>query len=100
LRESLEIRLKKEPDAWTTFNTRSMLGGALLGQKNHADAGPLLLQGYEGMKERMGKIPAAGRIRLSQAAARLVTLYEETGNTDEAARWRKEVDRVAKQAAP
>ncbi len=28
LRECLAIREQKEPDAWTTFNTKSMLGGA------------------------------------------------------------------------
>ena len=30
VREALTIRGAKEPDAWTTFNTKSMLGGALL----------------------------------------------------------------------
>ena len=28
LRECLAIREKTQPDAWTTFNTQSMLGGA------------------------------------------------------------------------
>src|SRR5205807_2365895 len=50
LRECLAIRHKHEPDAWTTFNTKSMLGGALLGQKKYPEADPLLLQGYDGMK--------------------------------------------------
>jgi len=29
-----------------------MLGGSLLGQKRYAEAEPLLLSGYEGMKQR------------------------------------------------
>jgi hypothetical protein len=33
LRPCLAIRAKMQPNAWTTFNTRSMLGGALLAQK-------------------------------------------------------------------
>lgn len=33
LRECLKIREAKAPDAWSTFNTMSQLGGALLGQK-------------------------------------------------------------------
>jgi hypothetical protein len=45
LRESLALREKKKPDAWTRFNTKSMLGGALLRQKNYADAEPLLING-------------------------------------------------------
>ena len=51
-RECLLIREKTEPDAWTTFNTKSLLGGSLLGQKNYSGAEPLLLAGYEGMQER------------------------------------------------
>jgi len=34
-----------------------MLGGSLLGQKKYAEAEPLLLSGYEGMKQREVKIP-------------------------------------------
>ena len=47
------------PDDWLTFNARSLLGGSLLGQKKYAEAEPLLLSGYEGMKQREDKIPAA-----------------------------------------
>src|SRR5690242_14901580 len=50
IRECLAIREKTQPDAWTTFNTKSLLGGALLGQKKYADAETLLLKGFEGMK--------------------------------------------------
>ena len=57
LRESLAIREKTQPDVWTTFNTKSLLGGALLGQKKYAEAEPLLLAGYEGMKQREKTIP-------------------------------------------
>jgi len=57
LKECLAIREKKEPNNWRTFNTKSMLGGALLGQKNYADAEPLLLAGYEGMKQQEKTIP-------------------------------------------
>ena len=52
LRESLAIREKGQPDVWSTFNTQSLLGGALLGEKKYAEAEPLLLGGYEGMKRR------------------------------------------------
>ncbi len=52
LRECLAIREKTQPDVWSTFNTKSTLGGALLGQKKYADAEPLLLTGYEEMKQR------------------------------------------------
>jgi tRNA A-37 threonylcarbamoyl transferase component Bud32 len=60
LRECLVIREKTQPDEWTTFGTKSMLGGALLGQKKYAEAEPLLLAGYEGMKQR-GEDSAGGQ---------------------------------------
>jgi tetratricopeptide (TPR) repeat protein len=91
LRECLAIREKTQPDVWSTFNTKSLLGGALLGQKKHAEAEPLLLAGYQGMKQREAKIPPPGRmVRLTEAVERLVQLYDATGNQDEAAHWRKE----------
>ena len=92
LRECLAIRQKKEPDEWRVFNTRSMLGAALLGQNKHGDAEPLLLKGYEGMEKRAAGIPGPIRkARLTEAVERLIALYEATGQSGEAARWRKEL---------
>ncbi len=89
LRESLSIREKTEAEGWSTFNTQSMLGGALLGQQKYADAELLLLKGYEGMKQREATIPANGKIRLTEALNRLVQLYEAMDKKVEAAKWRK-----------
>jgi serine/threonine protein kinase len=97
LRDSLAIREKKQPDSWTMFYTHSMLGGALLNQQKYADAEPMLLKGYEGMKQRADKIPAQVRtFRMSEAVELLVQLYEATGNKDEAAKWRKELEAIKK----
>ena len=68
----------------------SMLGGALLGQKQYAEAEPLLLKGYEGMKAREKTIPSQASPRIPEALDRLVELYAATGKRDEAARWRAE----------
>ncbi len=94
LRECLAIRQQTQPDVWSTFNTKSLLGGALLGQQKYADAEPLLLAGYEGLKQREQTIPEQGKIRLPEAVERLVQLYEATGKTDEAAKWRKELEAI------
>jgi hypothetical protein len=91
LRECLAGRAKQQPQAWTTFNTQSTLGGALLGQKKYAEAEPLLKAGYEGMKARAKTIPPQDKVRLTEAAERLVQLYEATGNAAETERWRKEL---------
>jgi hypothetical protein len=98
LQEALAIREKKEPGAWTTFGTKSMLGGALLGQKKYAEAEPLLLAGYEGMKQREAQIPPQGRPRLTEALERLVGLYEATGRMEQADVWRKRLG-AAREAA-
>jgi tetratricopeptide (TPR) repeat protein len=90
-RECLAIRELQIPGDWRTFNTRSMLGGALLGQKNYAAAEPLLLSGYEGMKQRESRIPPAGKPRLKESLQRLVQLYEATNRPDKAAEWKQKL---------
>jgi tetratricopeptide (TPR) repeat protein len=100
LHECLGIRAKKLPDVWTTLNTQSMLGAALLGQEKYADAEPLLLAGYEGMKQRVAKIPAQFRpVRLGEAVERLLQLYEGWGKKDEATKWVKERQALKKESA-
>jgi serine/threonine protein kinase/tetratricopeptide (TPR) repeat protein len=88
LRECLAIREKEQPDDWIRFNTMSTLGGTLLGQGKHDTAEPLMLEGYEGMKHREAKIPAEGKIRLTEAIERIVRLYEATEQTEKALLWR------------
>jgi tetratricopeptide (TPR) repeat protein len=92
LHECLAIREKKEPDVWTTFNTQSMLGGALIGQRNYAAAEPLLIHGYEGMRQREAKVPPKWKRRLTEGLERLVQLYEAWDKPDLAAQWRKKLD--------
>jgi serine/threonine protein kinase len=92
LRECLAIREKRQPGLWSTFNTKSMLGGALLGQKKYAEAEPPLIAGYEGMKQREATIPPQAKDRLPEALERLVQLDVATDKLDRAARWRKELE--------
>ena len=100
LRECLAIREKSQPDEWTTFNTRSLLGGSLLGQKKYAEAEPLIVSGYEGMKAREARIPAPGKPRLTEAAERVVQLYEAWGKKDKAAEWRAKLARPSSEPKP
>ncbi len=101
IRECLAIREKAQPDDWTTFDTRSMLGGALLGQNRLAQAEPLLLDGYRGIKERESAIRPRSKVRIPEALQRLVWLYETKGNEPEAAAWRSKLEAArAEQAKP
>ena len=90
-RECLAIRQKRLPDNWLAFDARSLLGACLLCQKKYADAEPLLISGYEGMRQREDKIGAAGLARVGEALQRLLQLGKETGRSDQAAKWKAEV---------
>ena len=90
LRECLAIQESRQPDEWSTFNTRSVLGGALLGQKRYDEAEPLLRAGYEGMTRRADKIPLRNRVCLREALDRLIAFAEATNQADDAKAWKDE----------
>ena len=99
LRECLAIRERTQPDVWTTFNSKSQLGGALLGQKKYAEVEPLLVAGYEGMKQREATIPEQAKIRLPEALDRLIELYTATDKPEEVNKWQAEQAKYAPPAA-
>jgi hypothetical protein len=98
LRECLAIRERNEPDEWATFNTRSLLGGSLLGQAKYVEAEALIVEGYEGLKAREARIPPPGKPRLTEAAERVVKLYEAWGKPDKAAEWRAKLSKPSVKA--
>jgi eukaryotic-like serine/threonine-protein kinase len=90
LEECLAIREKTQPNHWLTFYTQSLLGSSRLGQKKHADAEPLLLQGYEGMKARMGSIPPQAAHRIPEALDRLIKLSMAMNRPEDTQKYRTE----------
>jgi serine/threonine protein kinase/tetratricopeptide (TPR) repeat protein len=91
LRDCVNLRYKTQPDALLTFATQSQLGASLLGQQKYAEAEPLLLAGYERMKQREDKILPQDKLRLTEALERLVQLYDAWGQKDKADDWRKKL---------
>jgi serine/threonine protein kinase/tetratricopeptide (TPR) repeat protein len=91
LRECIRIRASKVPDDWRRFKAISDLGASLKGQKKYAEAEPLIVSGYEGMKAREVKIPAESRRHLTEAAERVVRLYEAWDKPEKAAAWREKL---------
>lgn len=86
LRTCLEIREKKQPDAWGTFNTMSLLGGSLLGQKKYAEAEPLLRKGYEGLMQRVKLLPSPNAFYFRpgpRSADRPLHCAEQAGRSEE-----------------
>src|SRR5262249_18722314 len=93
LRLYLDLTAKQSSNSLLRKAAVSGLGACLLGQKKYAEAEPLLLSGYKGLRKHEDKIHASLRQRfLTEALERLVQFYEETGNPDEAAKWRKELE--------
>jgi hypothetical protein len=75
LRECLAIREKEEPENWMTYQTKSRLGAALLGQKKYAEAKTLLLAGYEWLKAHDTMFTGGAT---AEARDRLAELYSAT----------------------
>ena len=73
---------------------------ALAGQKQYAAAESLLLQGYEGLKQRETKIGAYAAVRLQEALQRLVQLYDAWQKKDQAEEWRKKLEQTKASAKP
>jgi tetratricopeptide (TPR) repeat protein len=81
---------------WQVANAQSLLGAVLTGQKKYVDAEPLLLAGVKGLIADEKAIPPQGKINIDDSIRRLIELYEATGNTEEAAKWRQQQDERAK----
>ncbi|GAG53455.1 unnamed protein product, partial [marine sediment metagenome] len=96
LGECLEIRQEALPEGhWLIFNTMSVLGESLAGQDKFAEAEPLLLEGYEEMKDH----PEAPDERKGEALERIVALYEawheadpDQGYDAKAGEWRTNLE--------
>lgn len=88
VRQCLAIREKTQPDAWTTFDTQSLLGGAMLGLKKYTNAEPLLLKGYGGMKAREKTIPPQAATHIPEALDRIIELHTATNKPDEVKKCR------------
>jgi eukaryotic-like serine/threonine-protein kinase len=69
-----------------------------MAHRQYAEAEPLLISGYNGMREREAKIPVANKPRLEKAAKRLIRLYEETAQPDKAAEWKQKLTELTKPA--
>jgi serine/threonine protein kinase len=91
LRECVAIREKAIPDDWRRFFATSVLGHALLDQGRYAEAEPLLVAGYEGLKAREAKIPAVSKTHLLDAAKEVVSLYEAWAKPERARSWAAKV---------
>jgi serine/threonine protein kinase/Tfp pilus assembly protein PilF len=78
-RRCLAVRERLRPDDWLTCNARSLIGGALLGQRRTEEAEPYVLNGYLGMKDQEATVPINSKWMIDDAFRRVVRYYEAIG---------------------
>jgi len=94
LRQSLAIFDSALLNDWRRFDVQSLLGASLLGQQKFAEAENLMVPGYEGMRQRLDKLPRQVRVsketthRVTKAIQGIVALYEAWGKPEKAFEWR------------
>jgi tetratricopeptide (TPR) repeat protein len=94
-RKALPPLVETAPDDWRSFEAMSILGAALVGQSEFAEAEPLLIDGYEGLAETRSSIPPFAKQRPLEAIKRLIELYESWGKPDKMATWQAKLDKEA-----
>jgi len=78
-----------------TLASRLELGATRLQQKRYAEAEPLLLAAYAGLKQHETKEPQAKSLA-TEALQRLVELYDGWDKKDQATEWRQPLDQNPK----
>jgi hypothetical protein len=73
---------------WHHYASMSQIGDQLRQQAHYREAQPLVLVGYQGMKNLEGSMTAPDNAALKEAAKRVVGLYESWGKPDEVAAWK------------
>jgi tetratricopeptide (TPR) repeat protein len=77
------------PENQRRFYLMSVRGAALCGLGQYAEAEPLLLRAYEGMKKQGAVTPAVEWRRLTEACERVSRFYEVTNQREKARAWRE-----------
>jgi len=86
-REFRRYLLKTAPDGWDRLLVESRLGTCLLGQKKYAQAEPLLLSAYNGMKAREKRAPSESNAALRSTIEQIIKLSDEAGGLGKGSAW-------------
>jgi hypothetical protein len=90
MKQCWRFRLPRQGDRndWGRFRARVFLGGALAGLHRYAEAEPLLISGYQGMQQRLSRIPAKQKKWLRSSGEQIIDLYLQWSKPEQAAQWR------------
>jgi hypothetical protein len=91
-RQCVELRTSNNADTWSVFESHYLLGAALMGRGNVADAERELLATAQGMEPVAAAADVTNRTRYITAVKKLSQLYSATGRKREASEWRRKLD--------
>jgi tetratricopeptide (TPR) repeat protein len=91
-RQCLELRTAQGAGVWQTNDARVLLGAALMGRGQVADAEREFLAVVSDIEPLLPQADDAGRARYAMALKKLTNLYNATGRRREATEWRKKLD--------
>ena len=91
LQEYYDLLLPEDSEAWNRANAQVMLGAAIFRQARMDEARPMLIAGYEKLKQHAKDIPEAARkTLLLRSANTLIAFAEETKSEEELKKWTAE----------
>ena len=96
LRECLDLREKllerNQATLWQVANAKSMLGEVLMAGKKPVEAEPLLVAGYEGLRQDENAIPdVVWKVRVAEAIQHLIDLARAKNKPDDVKKWQAEL---------
>lgn len=91
LREALALYEKHAPKDVLRYDTQSLLGAALAGQKNFPDAEPHLLDSYHALAALEPDLRTSQRALVTAALGRIVHFYDASGQPEKAVPWRQKL---------
>lgn len=94
-RECLEIRTGVDPEAWYSYNLKSILGNALLKADRMDEARSMLTVGYEGLCKTYESVPLEkGLEKVRASVERLLKLSQAEDDQVAMKRWQSELDEI------
>jgi tetratricopeptide (TPR) repeat protein/tRNA A-37 threonylcarbamoyl transferase component Bud32 len=89
LRGCLDIQKQTMPSDYRRYLTETLLGASLAGGHKYVEAEPLLVGGYEGMKQNVAAVSDLKRQKMKKAGELVVNFYAAWNKPDKAAEWRQ-----------
>jgi serine/threonine protein kinase len=96
-KEMLTVMEQLWPQSWHYSNAQSLLGGCFLLQKRFAEAEPLLIAGYEGLRIRVSPDSDSGFRNTTDAMLRLELFYDTTSQPSRAVDWKANLESYKKE---